>query len=521
MQNTYHFLKHLSKALEAPLLGTTLAVCFTQSKDELVLGFAKPGNDFYIKAHLRNFLTCLSFTEEFHRAKRNSTDLFKSAIGAQVMKIVQHAFERSFHLELSGNKQLLFKMHGSRANIVLFENGLATELLHHSMANDLTIKLKDLSKTYDLSRQQFELVNGDLKQFMPTFDKQILQYFDRLGYQSLALPAQWEMVQGKFQEMDQGHFYIHATELAPEFSLFKTETTYFETTDALAICSAYMAEFGNYYHFHEEKNNLHKTINKRIAQLQKFIQQNTAKYFELSHAISPDTLANVIMANLHAIPEKSLSVTLFNFYTETEELIHFKPNVSPQKHAEQLYRKAKNRKIELSKLQENIDQKTAECLKFQQYNDILLPLENLKMVRAFATQYGFSKIVIEKESKTPEALFKTFTFEGYKILVGRNAKNNDVLTKEYAHKDDLWLHAKDVSGSHVVIKNQSGKTFPKSVIEYAATLAAWHSKRRTDSLCAVTVTLKKYVRKPKGLAAGKVIVEKEDVVLVVPKDVLG
>jgi predicted ribosome quality control (RQC) complex YloA/Tae2 family protein len=387
------------------------------------------------------------------------------------------------------------------------------------MSNDLTIKLKDLSKKYDLSIEQFELLNGDLKQFMPTFDKQILHYFDSLGYPLLTLADKWKMFQYKFQEMDQGHFYINATETAPEFSLFKTETTYVESTEALTICSAYMAEFGNYYHFHEEKNNLLKTINKRIAQLQKFIQQNTAKYIELTNAISPDTVANVIMANLHAIPEKSLSVRLYNFYTEAEELIHFKPNITPQKHAEQLYRKAKNRKIELSKLQENIDQKAAEHLKFQQLSDLLMQLENLKEVRLFATQQGFSKVVIEKESKTPEALFKTYTFEGYKILVGRNAKNNDVLTKEYAHKDDLWLHAKDVSGSHVVIKNQSGKNFPRSVIEYAATLAAWNSKRRTDSLCPVTVTLKKYVRKPKGLAAGKVIVEKEEVVLVVPKEV--
>ena len=518
MLNTYHFLKYLSLALTEPLLGAELAECFTQSKDELVLGFAKPNKDFYIKAHLRNFLTCLSFTEEFHRAKRNSADLFKNAIGCKVMKVVQHTNERSFHLELSDNKQLLFKMHGSRANIVLFENGIATELLHHSMPNDLTIKLKELSKTYDLSKTHFELLNGDLKRFIPTFDKQIVNYFDGLGYQSLDLAAKWEMFQLKLQEMDQGIFYIHATEAAPEFSLFKTETTHVESSDALAICSAYMAEFGNYYHFHEEKNNLLKMIQKKINQLQKFITQNTDKYFELCNATSPDTIANVIMANLHAIPEKSLTVTLFNFYTETEELINFKPNVTPQKHAEQLYRKAKNRKIELGKLQENIEVKEKDLHKFQDLKDKLSALENLKEVRLFATQQGFSKVEIEKESKTPDALFKTYLFEGYKILVGRNAKNNDVLTKEYAHKDDLWLHAKDVSGSHVVIKNQSGKNFPKSVIEYAATLAAWNSKRRTDSLCPVTVTLKKFVRKPKGFAAGKVRVEKEDVVLVVPKE---
>ena len=72
-------------------------------------------------------------------------------------------------------------------------------------------------------------------------------------------------------------------------------------------------------------------------------------------------------------------------------------------------------------------------------------------------------------------------------------------------------------GSHVVVKYKAGKSFPKNVIERAAELAAWYSKRRTDSLCPVTVTPKKFVRKPKGLAEGQVIVEKEDVVMVVPR----
>ena len=87
-----------------------------------------------------------------------------------------------------------------------------------------------------------------------------------------------------------------------------------------------------------------------------------------------------------------------------------------------------------------------------------------------------------------------------------------------AHKDDLWLHAKDVSGSHVIIKFQAGKTFPTTVIEKAAQLAAWYSKRKSDSLCPVIYTPKKFVRKPKGAAPGSVIVDRENVILVTPQN---
>jgi predicted ribosome quality control (RQC) complex YloA/Tae2 family protein len=69
----------------------------------------------------------------------------------------------------------------------------------------------------------------------------------------------------------------------------------------------------------------------------------------------------------------------------------------------------------------------------------------------------------------------------------------------------------------VLIKHQANKNFPKDVIERAAQLAAHYSKRKNESLCPVTVTPKKFVRKRKGDPAGMVVVEKETVVLVEPR----
>ena len=57
---------------------------------------------------------------------------------------------------------------------------------------------------------------------------------------------------------------------------------------------------------------------------------------------------------------------------------------------------------------------------------------------------------------------------GFRILVGRNAQANDQLLQQYTSKEDMWLHARDVSGSHVIIKHQAGKKFPGPVIERAA-----------------------------------------------------
>ncbi len=68
------------------------------------------------------------------------------------------------------------------------------------------------------------------------------------------------------------------------------------------------------------------------------------------------------------------------------------------------------------------------------------------------------------------------------------------------------------------MNHKAGQTIPNSVIEKAASLAAYFSKRKTDSLCPVTVTEKKYVRKIKGAPAGAVMVDREQVIMVVPQD---
>ena len=70
----------------------------------------------------------------------------------------------------------------------------------------------------------------------------------------------------------------------------------------------------------------------------------------------------------------------------------------------------------------------------------------------------------------------------------------------------------------MLIKYQAGKPFPKDVIERAAGLAAWYSKRKNESLCPVAFTAKKYVRKRKGDLAGLVVVEREEVIMVEPRN---
>jgi predicted ribosome quality control (RQC) complex YloA/Tae2 family protein len=110
--------------------------------------------------------------------------------------------------------------------------------------------------------------------------------------------------------------------------------------------------------------------------------------------------------------------------------------------------------------------------------------------------------------------------EGYEVLVGRSARDNDALTFGEARPRDLWLHASAHAGSHVVVRVPQSGDVPKSVIEKAAAFAAWHSKARTArGKIEVHVCRAADVRKPRGVPAGTVELRRYDVVRVYPREI--
>ena len=108
--------------------------------------------------------------------------------------------------------------------------------------------------------------------------------------------------------------------------------------------------------------------------------------------------------------------------------------------------------------------------------------------------------------------------EGFAILVGRGDEENDLLTFDVADPDDLWLHvAGGTAGSHVVIRNPERLAeLPRSVVERAAALAAWHSKARRAGKVDVHVCRVRDVSKPRGMPPGKVLLARFDRVRVRP-----
>jgi predicted ribosome quality control (RQC) complex YloA/Tae2 family protein len=115
--------------------------------------------------------------------------------------------------------------------------------------------------------------------------------------------------------------------------------------------------------------------------------------------------------------------------------------------------------------------------------------------------------------------YRSVEFEGFLILVGKGDAENDRLTFGIAEPQDFWLHVAGPAGSHVVVRNPDGRDeLPRSVLERAAELAAWHSKARgARGKVEVHVCRVADVRKPRGFDAGQVLLRRWDAVRVYPR----
>jgi predicted ribosome quality control (RQC) complex YloA/Tae2 family protein len=116
--------------------------------------------------------------------------------------------------------------------------------------------------------------------------------------------------------------------------------------------------------------------------------------------------------------------------------------------------------------------------------------------------------------------YRAHSVEGFEVLVGKGAAENDALTFGLAEPRDFWLHVSGPAGSHVVVRNPEGlDELPREVVQRAAELAAWHSKARgSRGKVEVHVCRVADVSKPRGFAPGEVLLRRWSAVKVYPKE---
>lgn len=236
---------------------------------------------------------------------------------------------------------------------------------------------------------------------------------------------------------------------------------------------------------------------------------------------------DLLTANLYRMEQGLNTITVQNYYSENcdDITIQLKPELSPSRNAQRyykLYNKAK----------------TAEEHSLQQLSDAENELEYLESVLDAvnrATEYGDITEIREELSeqgyissgnpKRKKNSFKSHPLEftssdGFTILVGRNNKQNDELTIRTAYSTDMWLHTKNIPGSHVLIRTNGTGEIPDNTLVEAASITAYFSKARNSKGVGVDYTLVKNIRKPNGSKPGFVIYDTNYTVYVDPDEKL-
>ena len=222
-------------------------------------------------------------------------------------------------------------------------------------------------------------------------------------------------------------------------------------------------------------------------------------------------LGDILTANIHRVRKGQTSVECEDFYDENMACISIplSPTLSPQQNAAKFYKDYARMKNAEKELTRQIALGRGELDYLQSVLEELNRAgseQELEEIRRELQEGGYIKADSGKK-KMKQSKLSPMRFEstdGYPIYVGRNNRQNDELTFKLARKDDLWLHASKVHGSHVIIAC-AGATPPDNTITQAAQLAAYYAETVGGQNIAVDMTPVKQVKKVLGSKPGMVI----------------
>ena len=232
---------------------------------------------------------------------------------------------------------------------------------------------------------------------------------------------------------------------------------------------------------------------------------------------------DLLSANLYRLEKGMNSVTVENYFEENSPEITIKldPRLTPSKNMQKYYGEYRKADTAEKILTEQIAKGEEELAYIDSVFDALTRTsseDEVNELRAELSEQGYirsAKIKGKLPKSRPPLEF--VSPDGFTVLVGRNNKQNDQLTAKLADKSDIWLHVKNITGSHVIIR-AGGKEVPETTVRFAAGIAAFHSRAKNSSQVPVDYVPVKLVKKPAGAKPGMVIFTGNRTIYVTPID---
>ncbi len=562
------------------LLGGRIDKVYQPLGDEIIFTVRSIGSNYKVLAsanssHPRIHLTKLS------KDNPMSPPLFcmvlrKYIAGGKIIRITQPDFERIIILEIESMnelgdmtaKKLIVEIMGKHSNIILTdENDKILDAIKRVSHEKSSVREVLPGKTYVFppSQNKKNPLTADREQFLFLLHQQEgmkLQEFIYKNYTGISpimaseicfkAEADPSAACAQVDELTEQKLFSAFSEIMQKTAenAFAPEIIYHPKTNKILdfsvlemsqfkafkkvsypsvseLLEAFYSEKDNAYHIQQKSHDMRRII---LSNIERCVKKKDIQGKTLQDTAGKELWklkGELITANIYGIPKNATSFSAVNFYEENlpEIEIALDPTKTPSANAQKYFNKYNKAKRTLAALEIQTKQNEEEL---NYLESILNALENaketgdLEEIKTELTEAGFIKKRFSKkgkQQKPKKAKPMHYTSsDGFDIYVGKSNLQNDELTLHFADSKDIWLHTKDIPGSHVIICTNGTGTVPDSTLLDAANLAAFYSKGKTGSNVPVDYTLRKNVKKPSGAKPGMVIYEQNKTLYITPSE---
>lgn len=273
----------------------------------------------------------------------------------------------------------------------------------------------------------------------------------------------------------------------------------------------------------QQAGDLERWLQNEIDKLSLKTKKLTKDFERASKLDQFQLYGELLMANIYAFEKGVKEVTVINYYSENSEeiTIPVSERKTPIENAQSYYTKYTKAKNALIMVQQQLEKTQEEITYFEMLAQQVQQASpgDIEEIREELAEQGYLKLRHSKKKKKPvkPEPERYISSTGTAISVGKNNKQNDMLTFKIAKRTDIWLHTKDIPGSHVVIHSSEPD---ETTLREAATLAAYFSKARESSSVPVDYTDIRQVKKPNGAKPGFVIYFEQKTLYIDPDEAL-
>lgn len=558
-------------------LGGRIDKIYQPESDEIIINIRSLGNVYKLMLSANPSHPRLFFTDKQHSNPQNPPlfcmVLRKHLQSGKLIGISQPGFERIVNIYIESLnemgdysvKKLVLEVMGRHSNLILTdENDTVLDCAKHITHDKSSVREVLPGKKYELPPSQNKLNPMELnrEQFMRLAEEnpeKKLQSLIYTSYTGIAPQSADEIcylagidataVPSRTSREDMERLYtafegmvndIKSESFAPSlvreeggkvldfapYTIQRFPALERESYASLSeLIESYYANRDFAYRMNQKTQDLKHLVNQNIERCakKKEMQLNTLK--EIENRDTYQLYGELLTANIYSVKKGMSTVTLPNYYSENMEEIEIAldPQLTPAENAQKYFKRYNKEKRTFAALQELMKENDREL---EYLESVLVSVMNcrdeqdIKDIRQELREEGYIKKIKQQKGMKTKKHSEPMHFissDGFHIYVGKNNKQNDELTLHFARANDIWLHTKNIPGSHVIIVTE-GKSVPDTTLTEAASLAAYFSKGQTSSMVPVDYTEKRNVKKPNGAKPGFVIYTTNQTAYITPSE---